>query len=569
MRLPLTRPRRHPGIGRHRPLTALALASLITTVTACAALPTAGPVGDGERGPAAEAPVLQALAAPPRPGASAEEIVQGFLQAMLAGGSDGFAVARSYLTEAAAAEWDPSAEVSLYRRGDVPTLSPVEDADAYSFTYTQISLVDAEGRFAATEPTERSQVFFLEQVAAGWRISEVPNGVVVPQDVFYNDYVPALVYFPAADGQIMVPDVRYFLRRSATTATAQALLAGPPEYLMGAVSQPVPPGAKLATDVVRLQEGIATVNLGPEVRQASETERASLAACLIASLTSLPSVVDVEFEMQGAPLPVTPANLRKEPVAPEGLYYLGNGGLWRYDGRSELLTGYEDTVNWGSLTVDQAGSRVAGLEEDQLWHIAGADQGAEAWETPRPPSASPAFDASGRLWVGAGSEVLSFGRNGGASQVEAEWLGGRRVVGLAPARDGARLAVLSEAAAGGSVRLDVAGIERADGVPSRLNGPLEVARFDVTPEDFAWYDQTTVAVLAATETGPVTVHLAGLGSTTQPLTPPLDPATSLAAGRGSEALFITGEAGGLFEYNPRALRWTSVATGARAVTYRG
>jgi len=545
------------------------MAGLITLLTACAALPTEGPVGDGERGPAAEAPVLQALAAPPRPDASAEEIVQGFLQAMLAGGSDGFVVARSYLTEAAAAEWDPSAEVSLYRRGDVPTLNPIEGVDAYAFTYTQISVVDADGRFAATEPIERSPVFGLEQVAAGWRIKEVPDGVVVPQDVFYNDYVPALVYFPAADGQIMVPDVRHFLRRSAATATAQALLVGPPEYLVGAVSQPAPPGAKLATDVVRLQGGTATVNLGPEVRRASETERASLTACLIASLTSLPGVVGVEFEIQGAPLPATPANLRKEPVAPEGVYFLGNGGLWRYDGRPVLLTGYEDTVNWASLTVDQSGFRVAGLEDGQLWHIAGAGQAAEAWETPRPPSTKAAFDASGRLWVGAGTTVLSFGRNGGATEVEAEWLKGRRVVGLAPARDGARLAVLSEATGGGAVRLDVAGIERADGVPSRLNGPLEVARFEVVPEDFAWYDQTTVAVLAATETGPVTVHLAGLGSTTQPLTPPLDPATSLAAGRGSEALFITGEAGGLFEYNPRALRWASVATGARAATYRG
>lgn len=559
---------RRSGIGQKSTMPALATACLLGLLGGCATMPVAGPVRDGERGGAAEAPVLQALAAPPLPGASPEEVVQGFLQAVLAGGSDRYAVARTYLTAQAAAEWNPSDEVSLYKRGEAPTLTAIEDQDAFTLTYTQVSVVDQDGHYAATEPTERTEIFTLTPAAGGWRIAEAPTGVVVPQDVFYNDYVPALVYFPAAEGQVMVPDVRFFLRLWAATATTQAFLAGPPEYLAGAVSQPAPPGAKLANDVVRVQGGTATVNLGVEVRRASETERALLTACLLASLMSLPDVTGVEFEIQGAALSASPAELAKAPAAQEGVYYLGNGGLWRHTGRSELLAGYESAVNWSSLTVDHSGFRAAGLEEDQLWYIAGTGQEAVIWETPRKPSAAPVFDASGRLWLGAGAAVLSFGRDGGAATVEAAWLKGRRVVGIAPARDGARLAVLTVPTAGGPARLDVTGIERADGLPSRLNGPLTVASFEDLPEGLAWYDQLTVAVLAPTETGPAAVHLAGVGASTQALSASLDPATSLAAGRGSEALYLTGEAGGLFEYNPRTLVWNSVATGARAVTYR-
>ena len=47
-------------------------------------------------------------AAPPEPGATAQEVLAGFVQAGV-GSEDDFAVARAYLTEEASAQWDPTA----------------------------------------------------------------------------------------------------------------------------------------------------------------------------------------------------------------------------------------------------------------------------------------------------------------------------------------------------------------------------------------------------------------------------------------------------------------------------
>ncbi|MCL1898352.1 MAG: LpqB family beta-propeller domain-containing protein [Micrococcales bacterium] len=551
------------GIGRIATILVAALA-----LGACAELPVTGPVREGVKGGTAVEPVLQALAARPLPGASPEQIVQGFLQAVMAGGSDGYEVARSYLAEPAATIWDPSAEVALYRRGEDPILVSNVTGTSLTLSFTQISRLDQDGRFSLIDSTEQHQRFGLVSVENQWRISQVPPGVVLPQDVFANDFVNALVYFPAAEGRMMVPDVHYFLRRSAATATTQAFLDGPPAYLEGVVNLPLPPGVRLTTEVVRVQEGLARVNLGSELHRATENELSMLVACLNASLLSLPEVTGVTLEVDGQPLDqVASLPLETEPLAGEGVYYLGYGGLWRLNPRPERLAGYEKSLDWETLTVDPNGLRIAGRQDGKVMVI-GASKEAEEWPTRNQATAGPIYDSAGRLWVGAGQSVYWFSYDGQPTQVWTSWMSGRRVVGLAPARDGARLAVLSESLFDGTTRLDLVGIERANGAPFRLGEPLTITSLPGKPASIAWYDQVTLAVLAPTELGPATVQLIGVGSASQVLGAPSDPSTSLAAGRASDGLYVTGEAGGLFEYDPQALVWTSVATGARAVTYR-
>lgn len=97
-------------------------AVLAGTLTACAGLPTSGPVRQGlDMGPQI-VPPLRLRFEPPRAGASPAEIVRGFLTA----GSDlddDAAAPRAFLTGRALREWQPRSRVVVHA-GTRPRISP-------------------------------------------------------------------------------------------------------------------------------------------------------------------------------------------------------------------------------------------------------------------------------------------------------------------------------------------------------------------------------------------------------------------------------------------------------------
>ena len=105
-RISLGCPRRS-GTRRRRVATLSALAAACLALSACAAVPTSGPI---EEGPIVDAgntaQFIRVIAAPPSVGASPSEIVRGFLEAN-ASLDSGHAIARRYLTSEAAESWDP------------------------------------------------------------------------------------------------------------------------------------------------------------------------------------------------------------------------------------------------------------------------------------------------------------------------------------------------------------------------------------------------------------------------------------------------------------------------------
>ncbi|MDR2453101.1 MAG: LpqB family beta-propeller domain-containing protein [Bifidobacteriaceae bacterium] len=561
--------------GRARAGAAALALALAWAAAGCANLPRSGEVKAGLEGIRDEAPYVRAVAAPPAPGASLEQIVEGFLQAMLAGATDDFKVARSYLQEGIAGVWDPSAGVVVYQSGAAPGLAQAGAQGAQMvLTVTQVAAVDAAGQYTALAARPWSETIDLEQDQAGeWRISDLPDGTVIPEDVFRADYLAVPLYFPSADGQFLVPDRRVFPRQSAATDAARQFLAGPPAYLGGAVGTVVPSGARLATDAVKVADGVAVVNLSEAMARASESARAAVHACLTAALTALPDVRSVALEVAGAPLEVQAgAGPAADPQAGAGLFYLGEGGVWRREGaEGALLEGTEAAAAWQALTVDHSGQRFAGLAAaGSLALLARAGGEAEVLALPpaqSAPSAAPAFDRLGWLWAAAGHQVAVFGSDGEAAQLEAAWLEGARVVALAPSRDGARLALAVEQAGAGEVSVFVAGIARGAGAaPWRLAGPLLVGRVPGPVGSLSWADGLTLALLAPAEAaGAATPALLTVGGDLVYLKSPTDPPVALAAGRGVDEVFATGQAGGLFAYSARGRVWSSLAGGARAV----
>ncbi|MDR2253256.1 MAG: GerMN domain-containing protein [Bifidobacteriaceae bacterium] len=557
------------GGGRALPLLAT------VTLTACASLPTSGPVHIGLEGAVVEEPYVQAVAAPPVAGASLEQIVQGFLQAMLAGATDDFKVARSYLDGETAAVWDATASVIVYQSGDVPLLAESEtEPGEVALTLQQVGAVDAVGRYTAQAPAPATLTLRLSQDGDGeWRISELPDGSAIPVDVFNVDYVAAPIYFPSADGQFLVPDRRVFRRQSAATEAAREFLAGPPQYLRGAVASVAPAGARLETDSVKVVDGVAVVNLSAAMADASESVRATMLSCLTHTLTSLPTVRSVELHVADVPLEVSAApGLTEDPSAAGGPFYLGDGGVWEHDGvRGALLSGTEAALAWETLSVDHSMTRFAGLVGGALQVIAkpGADLVEVELLGGGPATAPPMFDRLGALWVATGGLVAVYNTEGEATIVSATWLESSRVVALAPSRDGARLALALQDPDSDVTRLVVTGIVRRQGaVPWRLTAPLEAGLMAGPVSSLNWEDGLTLTMLAPLQAGgEPTPAVFTVGGDLSYLLPPTDPPASLASGRTAEEIYTAGSAGGLFSYSPRGRVWTSLGGGARAVTF--
>ncbi|MDR0591870.1 MAG: GerMN domain-containing protein, partial [Bifidobacteriaceae bacterium] len=360
------------------------------------------------------------MAAGPASDANLDQIVQGFLQAMLAGNSDDFKVARSYLTGEAAAVWNPLASVTIYQSGEAPDVAEAgTQLGRVSLTFTQVGTVDEAGRYNAQAPAAKVETLSLSQDdEAQWRISELPDGIVIPEDVFRGDYVATKIYFPSADSQFLVPDQRVFARAGAATAAVKEFLAGPPQYLAGAVGGVVPTGTRLMTETVKVADGVATVNLSSAISRASETARGTILTCLKASLTALPSIDSVVLQAESVALEVNQAaGLEADPAAVDGPFYLGDAGVWRLaEGAAAVVEGTEAAAAWETLTVDHALTRLAGLAEGQVTLLdkAGDEPRALAWPesladpegAPPTVTAPPVFDRLGWLWAAADDAVV-------------------------------------------------------------------------------------------------------------------------------------------------------------------
>src|SRR5690606_34028932 len=158
---------------RRRGAVAVLLA-VVLLVAGCASLPRSGRVTASDPDLPAPQPV-GFLARGPQPGASPEEIVDGFLAASAAGYSDDFVVARTFLTGAAADTWQPLAQVRVY--DEEPELTRSDDGGVHLSVGAAAS-VDGAGRY--TEASEDATIdadFTLARNARGeWRIAGLDDG---------------------------------------------------------------------------------------------------------------------------------------------------------------------------------------------------------------------------------------------------------------------------------------------------------------------------------------------------------------------------------------------------------
>lgn len=507
-----------------RAAVTVAVLAAAAVVAGCSEVPTSGPVVDaGAVGPQPDEQgrYIEVIEAPPQPGMTPTELVDGFIAAM-ASYQPGYETAQEYLTEEAASEWDPYARVAVHY-GPKPVTTQVGDSTVHVET-TPRGEVGADGAFREDVAPSSSPDFDLqlEQVDGEWRIANPPPGILISDFSFEREYQARNVYFFDPSLEVLVPDVVY-LPRTANDATATLLarkvLSGPSDWLQPAVATAFRPEAELAVNAVPVRDGVATVDLSSDAALAGPEEQERMVAQLAWTLGVLPEVEKVRVLanelplLQGDPLSPhdPPLNAYDPSVLPSGtpLYAIGETGVVSAsDGELTPVPGpLGEQAGAREVAVDLAASRGVVISADGTT----AQVASFGEDEPLDPLftgvdlASPAWDRTGLVWaVDHGVEghgIVVTRADGTPVAVTAPDLDGD-VRRLAVSPDGVRVALVV-----GDQAMVANVIRDGDEATVRIEQPrpigpdgvaLDVAWSSTSP---SWSAADTVVILLETESG--------------------------------------------------------------------
>lgn len=533
-------------------LKAVVLLMVALLMASCARIPTSGPVGKSDQGSDGNSNAPVFFPAAPQQGATPENIIDYFYRAGTGYEGD-YAVAREYLTQAAAVAWKPDQRALVYRDAKVVSTG-VENV--YNYQLDVAYTVDVDGiATQSPEGTIENIPATVTQVDGEWRISAIPDGTAIPEETFKVIYGAYPIYFYDPSFTYAVPDVRWFIRNKTVKAMTSALLAGPAPYLRGAVVSAFPSGIKLARESVPVVSGAAQVELtAKELTEASAEDRLRMQTQLSLTFRSQPDVVNVELranqdlvrvEDNGSVLPpVRDKNVPSREIAVSG------NELVRYENnRVSPLPDMQPVSSLGPRYPAESpvSQTVAFLNESRttLYSMV-PGQPARALTT-RSTITHPSFSLHDWVWAAGpgatgGTEVVAFRPAGVADgatvptvTLTPAWLAGRTVKDLRISREGVRVLVISEQ--NGQTKVQVAGIIRnADGTPRELTAPITLVTAS-DPDQGVWVNDTTVAVMKGSATANVVPELLSLTSGQPQQLAPWPGLVWLSAGNGAEEIY--------------------------------
>ena len=557
----MTTPRRKNGLH----VLVLAVAASLA-LTACSSIPTSSPVGHIEAGSGDPGASNARNPDGPEPGDSIGEIVRGFLSAG-AGASNNFSVAKSFLTEAEAQEWNPQESVSLLPNDtDLDSLNEEVTSDQKTLTMSApvVGIVNSSGIFNSTKPgTQSNMEFSLRQENGEWRIASAPDGLLISQTEFQTIFLNYSLQFFTSDYSYLVPDSRWFLRSSATpTALINELLSGPASYLSGAVVTSVADGAKLSdTNVVTIENGVAHIALSSQGTSPTDREKGLMRQQIASTLKVIPSISDIELTIGGQVVseslqPKTDSSVQVDgpPVV------LAKDRLSRISG-----TTVAKVENSPDLSDAKASDPAVSFDDSLYVYLQNSGQQlmrlkADAVDaTPilkGKKLVRPSIDRFNTVWTGERAnkgKLTAIGDDSQEYTIATDFLAGRDLIDLEVSRDGTRIALLSRHK-GEPSRIDVVGIPRDKaGNPASAvsDAPIEVgSNFDEV-KDMSWAGSTSLVALAAKEGEQVQPFRIGVTGPPAQLGEVPD-GSRIASGEDGRSILVTSSTGEIYSYNSNA-----------------
>ncbi len=454
----------------------------------------------------------------PGKGASAEEIVTGFIDAMRATPAITTSVARQYLMPQAAKTWQPTGMVVYSRiiapRGNNP--SDVTLVDAVRF--------DARGAWLGPVPEGDLTVTFpMESEDLELRISEPPPYLMVPQSWFAQRFQQASLYFLDPSARILVPEPVYVPRGPQfVSSLVNGLLQAPPTEL-GGTEQSYFPGDLRSLSVPVSESGVAEVDLTSDTVAATmpSPEQVDLMVSQLAwTLRQVPNIKRFRVTIDGRSVQL--------PNEPEFSVEHGHEYAPYVAGSSTQLFGLQDGLMVGGSPQNlvpvtgpfgQAGGSLRSIAPDlRAEQVAGVSAAGDTLsvapvkdngEQPRELISAgedllrPVWDFDGRLWEvdrrSSGAVVYFLNRRTGAMQpLHVEGISGEDVKRFLVSRDGSRLiAVIREDAENDSIVVSRIRTTGDGQVLSALSAEhiTDPENPDGQIRDIAWRSPTSIAVL--------------------------------------------------------------------------
>ncbi|MBF4626836.1 GerMN domain-containing protein [Curtobacterium flaccumfaciens] len=525
---------------RHVLAVALAAVSLLA-VTACAAIPTDGAVRTGQTIKDESLSGVDFRPDKPITGSDQTAILRGFIAAAT-GAQDNYAIARQFLAADFAQRWNPRQGVTI-RDGS----GTVERADDRELTYTMTAsaTVDSDGEYTqAVRPTSSTLTFQFVREDGEWRIAYAPDGIILSPVSFESVFQSHALYFYDPTYRFLVPDQRWFLARSSTsTRIASALLAGPADWLKGAVVSSFPEGTQLSLNAVTIDSGTALVDLSRDALGASTIDKVRMREQLSKSLASVATISSVSMTIEGATLSVPDsggADAQQNPdvdprplVDEDGVVGYAASGTGKVaelgSGVGAAIAGLDPT----SIALSASGTTAAVGNRDGVVVVRGKDR---LRVDAREDLVAPAVDDLGFVWVGQQSDtrhITAYGLGGDPHQVRTTLPRGD-LVSFQVSRDSTRALALIETADGPGLYV-MAIIRGSDRSPTSFGAPVRVQAASGTAVDATWVNDTDVASVGQTPTGPNIVRTT-IGGKSSTLPKPDGRATAISGGSGGALL---------------------------------
>ncbi|MCX6501874.1 MAG: LpqB family beta-propeller domain-containing protein [Microbacterium sp.] len=485
----------------------IALSAVLCALAGCAGLPTSGPVQAGRTAAAdADQPSLDFRPDGPQPGASPQQIVDGFITAA-SSPEDGWAIAQMFLSPDFRSDWAPQAGVIVDAFAE-REYAASDDGTSVVLTTTPVGTVDAAGTYSLTEGGETPLGYRLAQQDDGqWRITEAPAGLVMDEDLFnsvFHSY--RLMYFDPT-WNYLVPDVRWFPTLNAAGRIASALVNGAPvEWLADSVVTAFPETVDLIPAVPVSGAGVAQAELSEQALAVDDLTLDRMQTQLSASLSTA-GVTTVELLVDGTMLEAqrlttvsTKVDARALVLTPDGFGFLVSGELTEIPGLSEAI---EQLAPVAVQTAPDLASAAVRLPDGTVARV--LSDGTVTVVDRRAGLLDPTIDPTGAVWSvpsGAPGDVQVATADGDVLTLGGAWSGAARISSMQISRDGTRMAAVL--AFGGRSVLAVAGVARdARGTPSGLSDPQVLAVLPGDGDDVGWLDD---AVLGAVVSGPDPVY---------------------------------------------------------------
>jgi len=474
-------------------------------LTACGSVPIESSIREGAiLGSVPEGSIVRVIASNPQTGMTPEEIVSGFLNASASSDSN-FKIAREYLIPELRNVWEPTEEIKVYEgQGRINSLQE----NTVVFSAPLNSVIDENSRIVLSEPdAQLVQEFNLKQIDNEWRIDLKNKGILISRADLNRSFTTFPLWFPDASLQTLVPD-NVVLPRATTgnpTRLVQLLLAGPGDYLAGAVVSAFPVGTALALNSVPVSNGLATVSLNETVLTADPYLREVLSSQIVKTLAKIPEIRTVRINVGSQSLVVPNTPIRQsttdwEKFSPDfnrevGALAIENGKIVKIDSESisAVSDDYFDSGAWFAATANRKQNILAAVNINRTKMVV---QNSSV-DIPRRITVEgsllriPRTDIFDSVWI-TGVNQVSVIQNNRSINVSIVGVTKQNVIEVIPSPDGVRALLIVKTTYGTELRLGT--IVRED-LSIKINNLRKITRDGFAVSQATWQDETNVLYL--------------------------------------------------------------------------